>query len=145
MWPQAGSRTLAADEAIQGGDEILSSVYWPSPPCAARAQQSKRVRRIAVALAAFPADVFTDKNDDPFVKAFFSELHRLGYFEGENLLIERYSGEGQTYPDLARDVVRRDPDLIFATNTPLVINLKAATTTIPIVGVFGLPVESGTM
>ena len=109
----------------------------------ARAQQSKKVRRIAVALAAFPADVFTDKNDDPFVKAFFSELHRLGYFERENLLIERYSGEGQNYPDLARDVVRRDPDLIFATNTPLVLDLKAATTTIPIVGVFGLPVESG--
>jgi putative tryptophan/tyrosine transport system substrate-binding protein len=45
------------------------------------------------------------------------ELHRLGYIEGQNLLIERYSGEGRAlrYPELAGDVVRRNPDLIIAT------------------------------
>ena len=110
----------------------------------ARAQQSKKVHRIAVAIPAHPVDTFIDTSDDPFVKAFFGELHRLGYFEGENLLIERYSGEGRTnYSDLVRDVVRRDPDLIVAINTPLVLDLKAATTTIPIVGVFGQAVEAG--
>jgi putative tryptophan/tyrosine transport system substrate-binding protein len=90
-------------------------------------------------------DAFTDTSDEPFIKAFFGELRRLGYFEGENLLIERYSGEGRAthHPDLARDVVRRDPDLIVAVNTPLVLDLKAATTTIPIVGVFAHPVEVG--
>ena len=44
---------------------------------------------------------------------------------------------------MARDVVRSDPDLIMAINTALVLDLKAATTTIPIVGVFALPVETG--
>jgi putative ABC transport system substrate-binding protein len=108
------------------------------------AQQSKKVHRIAVAIPAHPADAFTDTSDDQFLKAFFGELNRLGYFEGENLLIERYSGAGRaTYSDLVRDVVRRDPDLIIAFNTPLVLDLKAATTIIPIIGIFGLPVEIG--
>jgi len=111
----------------------------------ARAQQSKKVQRIAVADPSHPVDGFNDASNEPFAKAFFGELRRLGYVEGENLLIERYHGEGRAthYPDLARDVVRRDPDLIFAINTPLVLDLKAATTTIPIVGVFALPVEAG--
>ena len=111
----------------------------------ARAQQSKKVHRIAVADPSHPVDGFNDASNEPFAKAFFGELRRLGYVEGENLLIERYHGEGRAthYPDLARDVVRRDPDLIFAINTPLVLDLKAATTTIPIVGVFALPVEAG--
>jgi putative ABC transport system substrate-binding protein len=55
------------------------------------------------------------------------------------------SGEGRAghYPDLARDVVRHNPDLIIAVNTNFVLDLKAARTTIPIVGVFALPIESG--
>jgi hypothetical protein len=42
-----------------------------------------------------------------YLAAFFEELRRLGYFEGANLLVQRYSGEGRTehYADLARDVV----------------------------------------
>jgi putative ABC transport system substrate-binding protein len=69
----------------------------------------------------------------------------LGYVEGDNLLIERYSGEGRAphYPDLARDVVRRNPDVIVALTTELTLDFKAATTTIPIVGVFGGPIETG--
>ena len=46
----------------------------------------------------------------------WDEFRRLGYVEGQNLLIERFSGEGPAahYPDLARDVVRRNPDVIVA-------------------------------
>jgi hypothetical protein len=40
-------------------------------------------------------------------------------------------------------MVHRNPDLIIAFNTNLVLDFKAATTTIPIVGVFALPVENG--
>ena len=43
---------------------------------------------------------------------FFEALSRLGYVEGENLMVERYSGEGRTerYADLARDVVSTHPN-----------------------------------
>jgi putative ABC transport system substrate-binding protein len=69
----------------------------------------------------------------------------LGYVESQNLLIERYSGEGRAahYPDLARDVVRRNPDLIIAITNQLTLDFKAASSTIPIVGVFAIPVEAG--
>jgi putative ABC transport system substrate-binding protein len=35
----------------------------------------------------------------------------LGYVEGENLIIERYSAEGhhERYADLVRDIVTRNP------------------------------------
>jgi hypothetical protein len=46
--------------------------------------------------------------------AFFRELRRLGYVEGQNLVIERYSAEGhhERYSSLAREIVARNPDLI---------------------------------
>ena len=76
----------------------------------------------------------------------FNELRRLGYIEGQSLLIERYSGEGRAahYPDLAREVVSRNPDVILTVGgNDLTLDFKAATTTIPIVGMFAVPVEAG--
>jgi hypothetical protein len=77
--------------------------------------------------------------------AILQALRRSRYIEGQNLLIEPYFGEGRAShdPDLARDVVRRNPDLIIAIGNKLVLDLKAATSTVPIVGVFGQPVEEG--
>ena len=73
------------------------------------------------------------------------ELTRLGYVEGRNLLIERYSGEGRAahYPDLARQIIGRNQDLIIAVSSTLTLDFKAATSTVPIVGIFQVPVESG--
>src|SRR5215813_894865 len=104
-----------------------------------------KTQRIAIVTSAWPVAFFGDTSDDPIVKALFNELRRAGYVEGQNLLIERYSGEGRAkhYPELARDVVRSNPDLILVLDTDLSIDLKAATTTIPIVGMFGFPVEAG--
>jgi putative ABC transport system substrate-binding protein len=100
----------------------------------AQAQQSGKVHRVAVISASTPAA------DWPL----WGELRRLGYVEGQNLLIERYSGEGRTarYPDLARDVVRRNPDVIITVGQEI-FDFKAATTTIPIVAMFGGWVEQG--
>src|SRR5262249_14001350 len=44
---------------------------------------------------------------------------------------------------LAQEVVRRKPDVIMAFSTNLTLDFKAATTTIPIVGMFAYPVENG--
>ena len=81
----------------------------------------------------------------PRYRAFFEELSRLGYVEGQNLGVERYSGEGrpERYAELARDVVNTHPDLIFAVGTSLSLDFKMATTTIPIVMVIGDPIASG--
>jgi putative tryptophan/tyrosine transport system substrate-binding protein len=104
-----------------------------------------KAQRIAIFFASFPLSKMTETSDDPLVKAFFSELRRLGYVEGQSLVIERYSGEGRAshYADLARDIVSHNPDLILFNDNVAILALKAATTTIPIVGLFSSPVEAG--
>lgn len=71
----------------------------------------------------------------------------MGFVEGSNLIVERYSAEGhpEHYPDLAREVVSRSPDLIVTLGTnPLAITFRKATTTIPIVaGIGGDPIKWG--
>ena len=86
-----------------------------------------------------------ETSDNPTFRAFFKELRRLGYVEGQNRILERYSGEGrqERYTELAREVVRTQPHLIVAVSAPMVLNFKAATTNIPVVGVMADPVAYG--
>jgi putative tryptophan/tyrosine transport system substrate-binding protein len=112
----------------------------------AEGRQRPKVYRIAIAHASALATDLTERSRGSIATpAILKALRRSGYIEGQNLLIERYSGEGRAShdPDLARDVVRRNPDLIIAFGNKLVLALKAATSTVPIVGVFGQPVEEG--
>ena len=48
-------------------------------------------------------------------KVYFEELNRLGYIEGQNLIVERYSALGQPdrIGDLARQIVASHPDVIL--------------------------------
>ena len=64
-----------------------------------------KTQRIALVLPSQPLSVIAETNDEPLWQAFFKELRRLGYIEGQSLPIERYSGEGREPPDLARDVM----------------------------------------
>ena len=113
-------------------------------PLAASAQQPSSMKRIAMVS---PATKIGDMgvNGSRFYRMFFAELSRLGYVEGQNLMVERYSGEGRTehYADLARDVVNTHPELIFSVTTRLALNFKAATTTVPIVTVTADPIAGG--
>ena len=78
-------------------------------------------------------------------RAFFVELERLGFSEGTNLVVERYSGEGRTdhYGELAKLVVRSRPDLVFVISGRMIDHLRSATETIPIVGITGDPMAIG--
>src|SRR5438067_3468009 len=90
-------------------------------PIIARAQQSKKVYRIAILHPSRPVAELTEVTQ--YWREFFQELRRLGYIEGQNLEIERYSGEGrvETYPKLARDVATRNLNLIFAITVWMVV------------------------
>jgi putative tryptophan/tyrosine transport system substrate-binding protein len=81
----------------------------------------------------------------PNYRVFFEELSRLGYVEGQNLGVERYSGEGrpERYAELARDVVNTHPDLILVGGARLSLDFKMATTTIPIVTIVNDPIALG--
>ena len=64
-------------------------------PLAARAQQPVKKYRIAIVTPAFPVGEMKEGAGNPQYDAFFGELRRLGYVEGENLVAERYSAEGK--------------------------------------------------
>src|SRR3954463_2992392 len=114
-------------------------------PVAASAQSFGTQRRIAIFHPAIPTARLTETGGGSAWRAFFAELRRLGYVEGENLVIERYSAEGhhERYADLARQIVAASPDLIVTGTNPVVMAFKAATGTIPIVGFMVDPVKAG--
>jgi putative tryptophan/tyrosine transport system substrate-binding protein len=113
-------------------------------PLAARAQQSSKMKRIAMVHPAEKVGNMTINGRQGF-RVFFEELNRLGYVEGQNLVVERYSAEGRTdyFSQLARDVVDTHPDVILVQSNTLVLAFKAATASIPIVATAGDPVVSG--
>src|SRR6267154_4886690 len=94
---------------------IGGAAAWP---LAVRAQQSSKMKRIAIVS---PATKISDMSVSGYriYRVFFEELSRLGYVEGQNLVVERYSAEGRSEraADLARDVVSTHPDLIFQHST----------------------------
>jgi putative tryptophan/tyrosine transport system substrate-binding protein len=107
----------------------------------AEAQQPDRKKRIA----AVQASTRPENLRDSAYLAFANELRRVGLIEGENVIIERYFGEGRLdrYESIAREIVATNPDLIYAGGTPLTLKLKAATNTIPIVTMTGDPIRFG--
>jgi putative tryptophan/tyrosine transport system substrate-binding protein len=109
-----------------------------------RAQERVKQHRIAMIRGAGPVSIMTDTGD-PFWHAFFSELRRLGDVEGQNLAVERYSGEGRPegYADLARDVVNSSPDLIVALDAAIAQAARANNGALPIVWIGGDAIEAG--
>src|SRR6266581_8563422 len=113
-------------------------------PLVARAQQPSKMKRIAfVQPSAKVSEISVSGR--PYYRAFFEELSRLGYVEGQNLGVERYSGEGrpERYAELARDVVNTHPDLIVTSGGRLSLDFKMATTTVPIVTIIVDPIALG--
>ena len=119
---------------------VGGAASWPS---IARSQPPAKMKRIALVSAGTKtADM---NNGNRYFRAFFEELGRLGYPEGQDLLVERYSGEGRIdhFAELAQDVVSTAPDLIYAMSGPLALIFKVATTTIPIVAISADPIALG--
>jgi len=113
-------------------------------PRAVRAQQSKKLPRLAFVSLAAPISKMTAEAS-PFYRAFFDELRTLGYEEDRSITIERWSGEGKTdqYGELARSIAASKPDVIFAVSSRFLQLLKAATSEIPIVALCADPVGFG--
>jgi ABC-type uncharacterized transport system substrate-binding protein len=110
----------------------------------ANAQQKARVYRIAVVHpSARVADL--SETGSSRERTVFQRLRELGYIEGQNLSVQRYSGEGHTeaFAVLAREAVRGNPDVIFVSTSRITREIQAATQTIPVVSVGGDPVAYG--
>jgi putative ABC transport system substrate-binding protein len=114
-------------------------------PLAARSQQAVKTYHIAVVHPSAPISDISETGDNPYYAALFKELRRLGYVEGRNLIVARYSGEGREehFPELCRNVVGERPDAIVTSASRLVRSFKAATETIPVVASMADPVPFG--
>jgi putative tryptophan/tyrosine transport system substrate-binding protein len=117
-------------------------------PLPMRAEQPGRVRsprRIAIAHASSPISQIRIDGDNPLISALFDELAKLGYVEGKNLEIIRFSANGRTnhFKQVSEEIVKSGPELIVANTSAFVRSLKETTQTIPIVGITADPIAYG--
>jgi len=77
----------------------------------------------------------TAQSQADMVSAFFNRLNELGWSRDRNLKVAYRWAEGHTerLPDLARELVQLNVDLIITHNTPPTLAAKNATSTIPVV------------
>jgi putative ABC transport system substrate-binding protein len=109
-------------------------------PLAIEAQRAKALAMIGYLGNASPA------LEAEQAEAFREGLRQLGYVEGQNLVIRYQWAEGQQerFADLARELVRLQPDVILTAGTPGTLAAKHVTQSIPIVtAIAGDPVAAG--
>jgi len=108
----------------------------------AQAQQKATVFRIGVVSPSDPVADMSETGSWPRWRAFFLRLRELGYVEGQNLVVKRYSGEGRTeqFAELAAQAVRDESDVIYVVGDRLVREVKAATDKVPVVAIVGDPI-----
>jgi putative ABC transport system substrate-binding protein len=77
--------------------------------------------------------------------ALFKEFRRLGYVEGKNLVVLRFSagGDPARYDPIIREVVSASPDVVITANNPLVLRFKALVHSIPVLALMGDPLAFG--
>jgi putative ABC transport system substrate-binding protein len=102
------------------------AVAWP---IAAHAQEAGRIYRLGF-LAGRPRAI-------PEYDAFFDELRRNGFIEGQNLIVDArgFGLRHEQFAEIAAALARSNPDVIFSGGgDPAMHALKAATQIVPIVG-----------
>jgi ABC-type uncharacterized transport system substrate-binding protein len=124
--------------------EFIAGLVLAAAARRARAQQIGKVYRVAIVS---PARSVAEMSEtvSTALRAFLGELRRLGYVEEQNLVVERFSlgGWSEHYRELVGAVVRSNPDAVLTTSSSLLLEFKAQTTTIPIVGAVNDPLGLG--
>jgi putative ABC transport system substrate-binding protein len=122
---------------------IAGTVTLLAMPRIVRAQGFKPTKRLAMVGTSAPVSLMTP-NGSQYFRALFEELGRLGYVEGQNLIVFRFSalGHPDTYRALLQQAIDASPDVIWCPG-PVPAALKSITTTIPIVVLAGDPVAWG--
>ena len=109
-------------------------------PIATKAQPAEKIPRLC--FLTFDPGTLESNRFEPF----FHGLRDLGYVDGQTITIDYLSAEGQgdRFPTLAAECLRRKADIIVVTTTPAARAAKDATHTIPIVMIpLGDPVATG--
>ena len=103
---------------------VGATVAWP---VTAHGQQSERMRRVAVLLAAYTE---TDRAGQARIKAFLSALQGLGWTEERNIRFDLRWGAGnlESAKTLAAELVRSAPDAIIVAGDPALAELHQLAT-----------------
>jgi putative ABC transport system substrate-binding protein len=103
--------------------EFLTALLYLMASGAAEASRPWRVAFVAAGIVGEEADTLRDS------------LRRLGYEAGKNLLLEVREARGNfgLLPDIMKELVSQNPDVIVAEATPAIAAAQRATSTIPIV------------
>ena len=121
-------------------DAVLVLLALGTAPLTAFPQQPAKPARIAWLSLGRPEE------GGQGVDAFKRGMRELNYLEGKHFVFDFgwARGKAERLPDLAKELVARQPDIILTGVTVAVLSAQRATTTIPIVMVTpGNPVESG--
>jgi putative tryptophan/tyrosine transport system substrate-binding protein len=114
---------------------------------AAAAQQPGKVFRIGVLFSTSPLEVMLGEEPaHPHLRALVHELRRLGYVEGQNLVLERRSAAGRVerFGEIVSELVRAEADAIVTVNDDMTAAARRVTQTVPIVTVASWdPVAAG--
>jgi putative ABC transport system substrate-binding protein len=106
-------------------------------PLPGEAQPAGKVPRIALLFANTPtAEIIGPQSTSPYVIAFLKGMRDLGWVDGQNIIIERRSAEGQPdrFPALVNEVVGLNVALMMITGPPSAIQqAQQARATMPIV------------
>jgi putative ABC transport system substrate-binding protein len=118
----------------------LSVLPWVGAAAAAG-----RVYRIAIPLAIGNLTTEAASQDKYFYGPLIEKLRKTGFVLGDNLRFEfpTVDGHFDRLPDLAAEVVRSKPDVIFCTSNPLAYDIKNATNDIPVVAYMNEAVLGG--
>src|SRR6516164_4588435 len=110
------------------GKAIVSMAIWP---LAARAQQTDGKRRVSILLPFAEADAEVQT----WIATFVQALRQLGWIDGSNIQVDTHwtGADVARINQLAKEVIDREPHVIFALGPLAVASLKEISSTIPIV------------
>lgn len=113
---------------------LVGATAWP---LTATAQEAGRIYRIG--------NLTPSSRTTPQFLAFFDQLARLGFVEGQNLSVDfrTYGQQVEAVSGFALELARTGPDVIVAGGDIAIRAAQAATTTVPIVGFTDDMVGSG--
>jgi putative ABC transport system substrate-binding protein len=111
-----------------------AALAWP---LAARGQQAPKVHRVGVFMSSVPVTEMMGPDPiDPVNRAFVHRLRELGYIEGQNLVLDRWSAEGNfgRIDEIATKLVGRKPDVIVTGSGDFLAQaLQRVTKSVPVV------------
>ncbi len=109
---------------------VSGAAAWPlALPLTARAQQSRKLRRIGYLYGG------TEAANQDHIDAFKAGMRDLGHIEGRDFVFEARFADGhfERLASLAKELLALQPDVLFVATTPANLAAKAATSTTPIV------------